>query len=267
MFSQELIELFGLPIISFHGSPGSPNDFVPLSRHLPDFNFVKIPRKGYPSYNQNEQELIGRFPSLILGYSWGCRDALEFYYRRSSQIRGIVLVSPFISNTYKSSFLKKISMSVPVLRRTYAHTFSKSFANEYIESTASPNLVPEEYRNNFQYYSNPQIFLRSIEEQNEPQHISYATILRSINTNKVPLFVVYGKRDPIKSVEMSMRMIKTIVSQAVFCCIEDAGHALLWTHTNKVAENINLMEKQAVLKMSEYDTSLCEMMESECLAV
>ena len=204
-----------LPVICFHGSPGTPKDFDPLVKKLPQHTFNPLIRKNYPNYNPACHSAAGGTNSILLGYSWGCRETLEFFLKYSDKIKGLVLVSPYILHSARPSVFKRFFIS-------------SIFLSSYFSKIQSSKAV----KNNI--ISDCLVLIRSIYEKMEHQLISYASILRMVRTLDIPLHIIHGKHDMCPHVNQSISMIKKIIPNTIFHQIEDGEHLLLKTHSTKI---------------------------------
>lgn len=250
MFRCNLTEIFDLPVVCFHGSPGTPSDFNSVSKLLPEYNFICPPRKGYPSFSSNYQNALSKSSSIVAGYSWGCREALEFCMKKSHLIKGLVLVSPIITQPDRMHPLLEKLLSIPVIDRCILNLFSPILVRSYIEKTSYPIDVSKDYLQKAQDLSEPSVLARSLQEQSEPQLISYATILRSLKSQEIPIHIIYGLHDNFTSVSRSVSMIKKIIPEALIRCIDDGGHALLWTHPRQVSNLVEFIQNMRMFKQS-----------------
>lgn len=227
-----------LPIICFHGSPGTKNDFLPLKNLLPQYNFIPVVRKGYPNYEKKHYDNLNHRSSLLIGYSWGCREMLEFYFKYRSNVKGIILISPYLMHVEKISRIKKIFIQLPIFHKNILKFYSSLEIRSFITKTSQPSLVPLSYSENKSLFAEPGIFIRSINEKIEPQTISYASIIRDIDRCNLPMHIIFGEEDSCEYSISSVSMIRKISSNSTFRCVKGSGHALPWTHPEIVAETV-----------------------------
>jgi pimeloyl-ACP methyl ester carboxylesterase len=233
-------------MICFHGSPGTPKDFGPLIKKLPRHTCNPLIRKNYPYYNPRRYSTAGDTNSILLGYSWGCRETLEFFLRYSDKIKGLVLVSPYILHSEKPSVFKKLLIS---------SAFLSTLISKIQSSKSAKNTLIFDFLT----------LIRSLYEKTEHQLISYASILRILRTLDTPLHIIYGKRDKCPHVYSSISMIKKIIPTSIFHPIEDGGHGLLKTHPAKIADIIKSLQPFQEGKKDLYQPSFLRKVNSHCL--
>lgn len=235
-----------LPMICFHGSPGTPKDFGPLIKQLPQHTFNPLIRKNYPYYNPIRYSTAGKTNSILLGYSWGCRETLEFFQKHSDKIKGLVLISPYILHSETPSMFKKLFISSTCL----SSLFSKIQSSRSVKN----NLV-------FDFLT----LIRSAYEKTEHQLISYASILRMLRILDTPLHIIYGKLDKCPHVSSSISMIKKIIPNTIFHSIEDGEHGLLKTHPEKITDIVKSLQTFQEDKKDLYQPLFLRNVNSHCL--
>jgi pimeloyl-ACP methyl ester carboxylesterase len=246
MHSFNISKAADLPVICFHGSPGTPKDFNSLIKRLPQYTFDPLVRKNYPYYNPIRQLTAGDTNSILLGYSWGCRETLEFFLNYSDRIKGIALVSPYILHSEKSSVVKKLFISSTFLSSLFFKIQSSRLA-----------------KNNF--ISDILIHFESLYEKMEHQLISYASILRMVRALNIPLHIIYGKHDNSPHVNQTVLMIKKIIPNAIFHPIENGEHGLLKTHSTRIEDIIKSLQSSKEEKKNLFHSPFSRNKNSFCL--
>lgn len=262
MRSFDISKAVGLPVICFHGSPGSPKDFNALIKKLPQYAFNPLIRKNYPYYDPKRYSNAGDTNSILLGHSWGCRETLEFFLQYSDKIKGLVLISPHILHSEKPSFFKKILISSTCLSSLFLRLQS-SLATE--SSTLNQSDVHTNELKKFTFISNILIIIRSIYEKMERQLISYASILRMVGTFDIPLHIVYGNDDRCPHVNSSISMIKKIIPDAILHPVENCGQELLHIHPARIAYIIKSLQTSQEQKTIPFQTFFSRKENSLCL--
>lgn len=252
MYLLNKFDSIGLSIICFHGSPGTKKDFLPLTNLLPQYNFIPIVRKGYPDYDLRQYDNLNDRSSLLIGYSWGCREMLEFYLKFRSNVKGIILISPYIMHAEKFDRVKNIFIQLPFFHNLFFKFYSSFGTRSFIAKTSQPSLVPLSYYENKSLFYEPAIFIRSINEKIEAQTISYASIIRDIDRCNLPMHIIFGENDSCEYSISSVEMIRKITSKASFRCVKGGSHALLWTHPEEVANAVVNLFQNIYDKISHY---------------
>ncbi len=231
------------PIICFHGSPGTEDDFLPLQNQLIKSTILPMSRKGYPSHSNHAIDPSGAF---ILGYSWGCREALEYSFKNINQISGVILISPYLINVNRNSISNNLYKYLFRFKHL-AKIISHREIIKFFKVTSYPGTVPSNYFDNLISFANTSTFYRSICEKNESQQYSYASILRAINKCDIPIYIIYGEKDIYTDIKINVSLIKKISPESLFYEVKNGGHALLWTHTLKISEIIQKILKTNLL--------------------
>jgi pimeloyl-ACP methyl ester carboxylesterase len=223
-------------IICFHGSPGCKEDFGELEYHLSPFSIHAFPRKNYPGFSNSFFDYIAqRKNQVLIGYSWGCRELLEYYIKNHSNIDTIILISPYILNSSKSSLLMKCRPIMGCIKR--------------ILMTLENHLSNKSMNNNNKIYKHTKhtmlkrslLYLCGLYEKTEHQVISYASILRLIAEFDTPVHVITGARDTSTRSQQSKELIKAINCNVVCYAVNDGNHDLLKTHVQQLARIVKLI--------------------------
>lgn len=223
-----------LNLIFFHGSPGKISDFDQLSSELTEFKTRSLCRKGYPDYNSSNYTLSEKEHLLIVGYSWGCREALEYYSKNTEMTEGIVLISPNL-------------MNIPNHSMIYKNLFSKHYFTFFIKFIYSKLITFHKKNTIFDKLFNlPEllILLRSFLEKIDHQYISYASILRLSKVNATPIHCITFENDSNYSACHSLNMICKIAPDVKSHFFTARGKNVLDSNADDISEII----RSAVLR-------------------
>jgi pimeloyl-ACP methyl ester carboxylesterase len=226
------------PINCFHGSPGTENDFLLLRQKLLRYEINTYVVKSNHSHSYKFSSNFEKKDSILLGYSWGCRGALEFLFHHSHFIKSLILISPYLIHPSRPLLINKTIKDFPLIRRFLLKMITGSIVNNYLTKTSFPSQIPSSYLKNKLLYSTPEVFTRFLYEKIEPQFISYASILREVDKHGIPVLILYGEKDSYIDINANISMIKKIIPYSNVYSIPHSGHALLWTHTNEITEYI-----------------------------
>lgn len=211
-----------------HGSPGSPRDFFHLKLMLPQFEFSTRDRVHQQFIKHNDENLIE------CGYSFGCYHALVSALEHSSQVKKVILIAPYFFQEKKTGFLVKTLMSIGPTRDAILKSKAPLAIEEMLTKSSSPKEVPENYREDAKDYIDPKRLAHAMLEKDFDEKLFWIT-LKELEKRKIPITIIYGKKDKTSREEVQIdpllkyKNIKTI-------SIEDGGHALLWTHTQKLKD-------------------------------
>lgn len=211
-----------------HGSPGSPRDFFHLKLMLPQFEFSTRDRVHQQFIKHNDENFIE------CGYSFGCYHALVSALEHSSQVKKVILIAPYFFQEKKIGFLVKTLMSIGPTRDAILKSKAPLAIEEMLTKSSSPKEVPENYREDAKDYIDPKRLAHAMLEKDFDEKLFWMT-LKELEKRKIPITIIYGKKDKTSREEVQIdpllkyKNIKTI-------SIEDGGHALLWTHTQKLKD-------------------------------
>jgi pimeloyl-ACP methyl ester carboxylesterase len=200
----------------YHGSPGAASDFERLRNALAGLVVVGVPRAERAS------------EGFFLGYSWGAHPAI-CQGSEAPDCRGLILVSPYLKAAQpRGAFyllLLRTVLAVPPLRR--------KFARDFLVKTAAPSPVPESYQ--ALSATIEQGLYRAVQEKSIWSHDTLSCLKAFVSK---PVLIIYGEQDAVEGVTESVAGLRARLPNAEGVAIPDGGHALLWTHTECVAQAI-----------------------------
>jgi len=223
-------------IFCFHGSPGSPEDFNSLIKHLENIKVIALPRytqKGVSSLDQS----VNVNKHFVLGYSWGGVPAIDHAIKNHSSTKGIILVSPYLFPT-KGKLLKSIS-DIPIFGEFLLSVVGNKFINNMLKKSSCPDSVPLEYKKASLTYVS--ILKASINEKLQEENV--IEMLRKIDKLSIPLFLIWGENDLTSRENTQILPIRVNAQPILEEKIENAGHALIFTKPKEVAQIILKMIK------------------------
>lgn len=225
---QRVKTMSKLKINCHHGSPGSPRDFFHLKLTLPQFEFISRDRVTENFLKHDDAEIIE------CGYSFGCYHALVSALEHAGQVKKIILIAPFFFQEKKTGLLVKTLMSIAPTRDAILKSKASGAIDEMLTKSSFPKEVPENYRQDAKDYTEPKRLAHAMLEKDIDEKLFWAT-LKELEKRKIPITIIYGKKDKTSREEVQIdpllkfKNIKTVP-------IEDGGHALLWTHTQKLKD-------------------------------
>lgn len=223
-----------LPIVCYHGSPGSPEDFLLLEKHLPRVHLVKIVRTGYGGAD------IGfSGDAVVLGYSWGAVDALFSADEHIDKIKGIILVSPYIFSQQKVGLLKRVILGIPIARNLVTATAGKKAISKMLDDTSYPRPVPKEYQRAAEGLVNPHILRKALVER-DLDRIRFESCLKRINSRHIPIAVIWGQEDRVGKPSEQVDSLRNYLYFDLEKKLLKAGHAIIWTHPKDVAKFVKV---------------------------
>lgn len=224
-----------ISIFCFHGSPGHPDDFVPLQTKLSNTHLVLQNRLA------NRPDVLSFPPTaakrFVLGYSWGSRIALSAVAAQKVEaVDGIILVAPFIKANPLSP-AKKFLLRIPVLGTLLLKSATKKTVEDFLVKSSSPQNVPAAFRQTAeQHYTTDALKLAVFEKESIRSELK--NDLQVIAQSKIPVLLIYGDSDATSDYATHLGPIKNAIPHAQEVVVKDGGHALLWTHTDELVSQI-----------------------------
>lgn len=211
------------PIIGFHGSPGMPEDFSALAETLG--KFIQMP---------GETDFLS---ANALGYSWGCVRLIEECVKKGMP-KSVVLVAPHFFPKKRAGILKKFILSIPFLRDAVLRRKAPAIVGEFLQNSCSPDPVPAFVLSLAERYENPELLARAILDKetlrmDEPMKRKFLARAEAAGT---AVTLVVGLSDPTSTVDQWRWL--TSLSHFKKIEIPSAGHALIWTHRDELANAI-----------------------------
>lgn len=214
-------------IRAHHGSPGSNRDFFHLKVLIPELHFEFEDRvlneKCHSSINYE------------LGYSYGAVFAL-IKAAENPNTEAVILIAPFLFpkesvGIAMSTIMKMSIISNPLLKKS-----GPLKIEEMLIKSSHPHAVSEIYRQDAKLYIEPERLRHAILEKDIDVSLIF-TALKKLEQKKTKIIVIYGEEDLSSEYENHIRPLNEY-KNIEFIKIKNAGHALLWTHTEKLAEII-----------------------------
>ncbi len=221
-----------LPILCYHGSPGTPDDFAELAKELSDQRLVPLQRAGYPD-DGGASAPAG--PAIYCGYSWGTvpciREALA-----NEAAGGVILIAPYLFPT-GAGLLKKAVLGTPLLGKALLKKKGPQIVEELLVKSVHPAEVPASYRALAPRLSQPEALRCAVLEKEKPG-VDVLAALRALAGREVPLALLWGAQDQSAAEAQQVAPVREAVAGLFERRLEPAGHALLWTHPRELAAAI-----------------------------
>lgn len=222
-----------LPIICYHGSPGLPDEFMLLEKHLPGQRIVKIIRAGYGT---NDKKPIQE-DTILLGYSWGAVDALRDATKYAG-IKGLILVSPYFFPNRKLSPVKKTLLLVPVVSDLILAISGNKIISKMLVETSAPDPVPSAYKEMAKQLVAPKLLRKAALEKDISKEKLQAAI-EALGNSNLPVAVIWGSEDRIGKEAEQIDPLRKYISFSFEKRLEAAGHAIVWTHPSELAKFVD----------------------------
>ncbi len=237
--SLEEIPVSNKTLVCFHGSPGCKEDFNELKKNIPDISLHAYPRKNYPGFSNAFLDCMAqRKNQVLIGYSWGCRELLEYYAKNHSNIEMVILISPYILNSSKSSLSTK-SRLIAGLIKEILMIIEKSMSNN---NRKNHNSFGSDKHT---ILKKSLLYVCGLYEKTEHQVISYASILRLIAELGTSVHVIAGTSDASIHCQQSQELIKAINRNVFYHYINGGNHDILKTHVHQIARILKLITQHS----------------------
>jgi acyl-CoA synthetase (AMP-forming)/AMP-acid ligase II len=221
-------------ILAHHGSPGNNRDFLHLKVLLPEYHFefhdrvLNVPVEKTSAHIQ-------------LGYSFGCVSAI-LTGAKDQLTEKVILISPYIYPDKKMGLVLKHVMNSKILRAPLLKLLAPKKIEHMLYHSAFPSEVPDIYREDSISYLKPERMAHAILEK-EYDTAEFFTALKSLEKRQIPIHIIYGDKDLTSTFKKQIEPLLEF-SNMDSTCLKDAGHALLWTHTEILAKKIkSLIER------------------------
>jgi len=221
-----------LPILCYHGSPGTPDDFAELAKELPDQRLVCLQRAGYPDDGGGARQGEQTGPAIYCGYSWGTVPCLKDA-AASEETRGVILIAPYLFPSGQG-LLKKAVLGAPLLGKALLKKKGPQIVEELLVKSAHPAEVPKSYRALAPRLSRPEVLRQAVQEKEKPG-VDVLQALRTLAEQKVPLALLWGAQDQSSAEAQQVAPAREAAPEIFERRLEAAGHALLWTHPKELA--------------------------------
>jgi pimeloyl-ACP methyl ester carboxylesterase len=223
-------------ILAFHGSPGLPEDYEPLRQALSRAGSKQelraIIRKGYPGAKRTQESA-----SYYLGYSFGCADCVEAA-AKDPNTQGVILIAPYLYPTKKPGAVMKLLLAIPPLSNLLLGKLGPKAMKSFIEKSAYPAQAPETYIEIGKQYAKPEI-LRTAMTETENRGAGIEAALSALAKRNIPVQLIWGKQDQTSSEAEQIAPLRQIFSKLQEAHLDQAGHALIWTHPENLANAIS----------------------------
>lgn len=200
-----------------HGSPGHPLDFSLFSEKIE----AKI------TFNTKNDKTPSLVETIELGYSFGCLSAIKRANRNPENTKALILIAPYIFPR-KESPLKLALINMPILGRALINKAMNKSIEEMLIKTASPQEVPEEYRECSKNYLDVDLLINSINEK----QVSLDEVekeLSNLKKHNIKVYLIYGNEDLSIMPTQQIERLKSKIHLSDELKLDGMGHALPWT--------------------------------------
>ncbi len=212
-------------MVSFHGSPGGPEDFSQISKLL-KHNFLHTDRQKNSIIEKEELDQ----QSIFIGYSWGCRELFRFLKSNPSSPQLVILISPYLFAEPIGLF-KKLILSTPFIGNKILSKMSKKAIDSFLSKSSHPQDVPSEYQDYKKHLLKTKVLKQSLFEKD-------LFSLDDVN-KRTPILLIWGESDQTSNYDQQIAPLIKHTESINIKKISSGGHALPWTHSQEVADLIS----------------------------
>jgi pimeloyl-ACP methyl ester carboxylesterase len=108
---------------------------------------------------------------------------------------------------------------------------------ELIEKTSHPLPAPKSYVETGERYAQPAILKAALTETSG-RGPSILSALDALKQRKLPILLLWGKQDQVSAEDLQIEPLRKLFPDIRERALDPAGHALLWTHPERLAQEI-----------------------------
>ncbi|MFZ2956929.1 MAG: alpha/beta hydrolase [Candidatus Ozemobacteraceae bacterium] len=250
----------GKPVLLLHGNPGGKAEFRPLAEALAaagGFHIFNFDRPGHG----NSEELIPEIPdswidaeafseiirklcggkAYVIGYSLGAFTALKIAIKHPELVSGLGLIAPYVV----PANLNEQPSGIPSLARgAFIGTvlglilpfFAPGKMRTHLQRVYEPGTAPESIiEDRVNEYGRFEHLMATMHDKNEMLRL-IPEVYEKMKDIRVPTLFAGGVRDAICDINVQAEKITGAIPGCEKTFIEDAGHALPFTHQDRVIE-------------------------------
>lgn len=211
------------PVVGFHGSPGLPEDFSALAETLG--KFIQMP---------GETDFLS---ANAVGYSWGCVRLLDECVKQGMP-KSVTFIAPYFFPKKRAGFVKRGFLSIPFLRDAVLKKKAPAIVGQFLQTSCAPDPVPAFVLSFTERYESTELLARAVLEKealrvDEPMKRKFLARAEAAGTE---ITVVVGDSD--STCTPAQWEWLSNLSRYKKVEIPSAGHALIWTHRNELADAI-----------------------------
>ena len=234
-------------MICLHGNPLQGQEFEHL---MPSFNGLGImpvihkrPLKGakFEPLLQSisaTAKVSGNGPFFLLGYSWGAYLALAYLQRFPENVAGALLINPLLVQTLNA---ETKGIKTPSLFKSLSFRYKcNQLACTFIEKSFTPSEPQPEIKERLEKELSHALTWEG-EAAYQKMMLERPLLSRS-EPSSVPLRILVGEQDSLAPFESQASLLNAY-SSCTLTKIPDAGHAIPWTHSEFILQELNQLQE------------------------
>lgn len=251
----------GTPYLALHDNPGSKQDLAEITKFMTDGK-GKLINLDRPGHNGSEEilnpdkdpyldaklysELIDKKcngSAWLLGYSFGAYTALKIATQFPKKIKGLAFISPYITPVNESRSTVPNYVRNPIIGTFFGIVkpiFEADRIKKRLIDIFKPNEVDEAYLEKWMpRYTRFESLLANYIDINEMLE-TYKEVYENLKNIKVPVKVLFGRKDQFMDIENQSNIIKQYFPEAKILVEEELGHAIPVVSPQKCADFLEL---------------------------
>jgi|GEM_PF-2184999 len=215
---------------SFHGSPGSPEDFFQLESLLGGTWYHQDRRQALESQKASLLQ-----DSILVGYSWGCRELFRVLNQERKQSQNlkpqkVILISPFLF-TEPVGLLKKVLLNLPGIGRVLISSQAETAVKTFLRESSHPQKPSDLYSLQKDKLKKTNTLRTAVLEKDDFTIHNIPDGLEAL--------VIWGDADQTSSQQNQIDpLMDKLGSSSRLVSLPDSGHALPWNKAKEISEII-----------------------------
>lgn len=167
---------------------------------------------------------------ILIALSMGAMPAIDFASKHPERVKQLILIDPAALN----SPFKNAVINTPLINRLFVTFYWHPRAvDKQMNEFYAPTLLPD-YRKQLDYFSK----IEGLEETNLSTWLDILSgnvrnQLKELGTKKMPMTLIYGKKDPYFSDDLAKEYVKLVPDISTYP-IKNAGHVSNYENPTEV---------------------------------
>lgn len=171
----------------------------------------------------------------LVAYSWGAYLALTYLSLNPDHVESLFLINPLLYDQEPQLKVIRYLQSLNYLGKAFLYPFTNSKASTYLKKIFSPQSVPFNVERLLKSrLQSTTLWQEEVVFRNMVEEFPLSEDLKSVPQ---PIHAMFGNEDAMCSFRSQTSYFKNYVNFSS-TVVEQAGHALPWTHTDLVADEI-----------------------------
>jgi acyl-CoA synthetase (AMP-forming)/AMP-acid ligase II len=182
--------------------------------------------------NQNEIDSC----DIQLGYSFGCVSAI-IAGNKNPKTKQIILIAPYIYPNKKVGAVLKTLLKTSFFKNSLLPKIAAKKISQMLIDSSYPINPTAQYLEDGKAYLDPEKLAQSLLEKDIDKS-QLDSALSELASKNIPILIIMGDEDQVSKTQDQLEVFKKFKNCRIET-IKQAGHALLWTHTQNLAQIIS----------------------------